>query len=133
MKTTQCLKDKLLARLAEAAAIVREMECLEEQGSTCPESLFDQPELYDLSSSLEVPGAPEDGRRRRRIDDGSMTADTLARVVSKEIGRTVTRASVIEVADRLGYGRFYYFSNNPRYLAAQAETIKDVVKIVSKF
>lgn len=93
---TQSEKETILAKLQELTSLVRGVNVKEA-------TLFDQ--VAPTISTTAVPVKPEaesvpTGRpvaARARINDGTMTATTIASHLSKELGRTITRESVIRV------------------------------------
>ena len=92
----QSEKEMILVKLQELTTII--------QGITCKEAtLFDQiPNPVQEALEQEIIPTEEKPRKTRvRLKDGTMTAATIAHHLSKELGRTITRESVVRVGKQI--------------------------------
>lgn len=62
-----------------------------------------QPEPEPETTTVAVPR-----RTRERVDDGTLNASSIARKLSKELGRTISRDVVIKVGKSMGAKPTYY-------------------------
>lgn len=88
----------ILAKLQELTSII--------QGITCKEAtLFDHEEEQEIPAPSETstyaPAEEKPRKTRVRLKDGTMTAATIAHHLSKELGRTITRESVVRVGKQI--------------------------------
>lgn len=87
----------ILVKLQELTTII--------QGISCQEAtLFDheEQEIPAATETISNPPAEEKPRRTRvRLKDGTMTAATIAHHLSKELGRRITRESVVRVGKQI--------------------------------
>ena len=88
----------ILVKLQELTTII--------QGITCKEAtLFDHEEEQEIPAESEtISNAPAEEKPRKtrvRLKDGTMTAATIAHHLSKELGRTITRESVVRVGKQI--------------------------------
>lgn len=88
----------ILVKLQELTTII--------QGITCKEAtLFDHEEEQEIPAASEtISNAPAEEKPRKtrvRLKDGTMTAATIAHHLSKELGRTITRESVVRVGKQI--------------------------------
>lgn len=88
----------ILVKLQELTTII--------QGITCKEAtLFDHveenPILQPVQEQETIPTEEKPRKTRVRLKDGTMTAATIAHHLSKELGRTITRESVVRVGKQI--------------------------------
>lgn len=88
----------ILVKLQELTTII--------QGITCKEAtLFDHEEEQEIpapsETSTDAPAEEKPRKTRVRLKDGTMTAATIAHHLSKELGRTITRESVVRVGKQI--------------------------------
>lgn len=88
----------ILVKLQELTTII--------QGITCKEAtLFDHEEEQEIpapsETSTDAPAEETPRKTRVRLKDGTMTAATIAHHLSKELGRTITRESVVRVGKQI--------------------------------
>lgn len=129
---TQSEKEKILAKLQELTSLIRGVNVNEA-------TLFDRVE--PTISTTAVPVMPETesvptGRpvaARARINDGTMTATTIASHLSKELGRTITRESVIRVGKHINAKPVYRESQHQsRYSPQEVATIMNLYRSFSR-
>ena len=94
----QSEKETILVKLRELTTII--------QGITCKEAtLFDHEEEQEIpapsETSTDAPAEEKPRKTRVRLKDGTMTAATIAHHLSKELGRTITRESVVRVGKQI--------------------------------
>ena len=94
----QSEKETILVKLRELTTII--------QGITCKEAtLFDHEEEQEIpapsETSTNAPAEEKPRKTRERLKDGTMTAATIAHHLSKELGRTITRESVVRVGKQI--------------------------------
>jgi hypothetical protein len=94
----QSEKEMILVKLQELTTII--------QGITCKEAtLFDHEEenpiLQPVQEQETIPTEEKPRKTRVRLKDGTMTAATIAHHLSKELGRTITRESVVRVGKQI--------------------------------
>lgn len=122
---TQSEKERLLVKLQELTNII--------QGISCKEAtLFDQetPIINNLSMEfIPEEEQPKPKRQRKRFNDGTMTASVIARHLSKELGRNITRESVIKVGKQIKAKPTYCASQHvSRYCSNEVNTIMDLYR-----
>ena len=88
----------ILVKLQELTTII--------QGITCKEAtLFDHveenPILQPVQEHETITTGEKPRKTRERLKDGTMTAATIAHHLSKELGRTITRESVVRVGKQI--------------------------------
>lgn len=87
----------ILVKLQELTNII--------QGIPCKEAtLFDHEEENPILQPVqeqEIPTEEKPRKPRVRLKDGTMTAATIAHHLSKELGRTITRESVVRVGKQI--------------------------------
>lgn len=85
-----------------------------------------QPETEEEPETTTV-AAPR--RTRERVDDGTMNASTIARKLSKELGRTISREVVIKVGKSMGAKPTYYKRQHiSRYSPEDVEKIMGIFR-----
>lgn len=87
-----------IARLCEMQRLIKEFPCKEA-------TLFDQEDETPTGQPVqeqETIHTDEKPRKTRvRLKDGTMTAATIAHHLSKELGRTITKESVVRVGKQI--------------------------------
>lgn len=90
-----------------------------------------QPETEEEPETTTVT-APR--RTRERVDDGTMNASTIARKLSKELGRTISRDVVIKVGKSMGAKPTYYKRQHiSRYSPEDVEKIMGIFRNFYQF
>ena len=97
----QSEKEMILVKLQELTNII--------QGIPCKEAtLFDHEEenpilqpVQDVREQETITTEEKPRKTRVRLKDGTMTAATIAHHLSKELGRTITRESVVRVGKQI--------------------------------
>lgn len=128
----QSEKETILAKLQEQIAglcemqrLIREMDCQEA-------TLFDQVTPTITTSGLpasETPIQEKPRRTRTRAKDGTMTAATMAHALSKELGREITKDSVIRVAKQIKMKPTYCVTQHTsRYSSEAVNTIMNLYR-----
>ena len=121
----QSEKETILVKLQEITSLI--------QGIPCQEAtLFDQ--VTPTISTTEIPVSVETTeerprRTRQRAKDGTMTAATIAHALSRELGRTITKDSVVRVAKQIKVKPTYCMSQHAsRYSADAVNTIMNLYR-----
>ena len=124
---TQSEKERILVKLQELTNII--------QGISCnAATMFDQ--VTPTISTTDIPSLdfipeeqPKPRRQRTRFNDGTMTASVIASHLSKELGRRITRESVIEVGKKIKAKPTYCASQHvARYSSNEVNTIMDLYR-----
>lgn len=116
----------ILVKLRELTTII--------QGITCKEAtLFDHEEEQEIpapsETSTNAPAEEKPRKTRERLMDGTMTAATIAHHLSKELGRTITRESVVRVGKQIKAKSTYCESqHNSRYTPESVSTIMNLYR-----
>lgn len=114
----------ILVKLQELTNII--------QGITCKEAtLFDQI-LKPVQEALEqeiIPTEDKPRRTRVRAKDGTMTASTMAHALSRELGRTISKDSIVRVAKQIKVKPTYCErQHTSRYSADAVQTIMNLYR-----
>lgn len=115
----------ILVKLQELTTII--------QGIPCQEAtLFDHvtPTITTAEiPAFETPIQEKPKRSRVRAKDGTMTALTMAHALSRELGRTITKDSVVRVAKQIKVKPTYCMSQHAsRYSADAVQTIMNLYR-----
>lgn len=116
----------ILVKLQELTNII--------QGISCKEAtLFDHEEEQEIPAASETisnaPAEEKPKRTRVRAKDGTMTALTMAHALSRELGRTITKDSVVRVAKQIKVKPTYCMSQHAsRYSADAVNTIMNLYR-----
>ena len=116
----------ILVKLQELTTII--------QGIPCKEAtLFDHEEEQEIPAPSETStNAPAEEKPRKtmvRLKDGTMTAATIAHHLSKELGRTITKDSVIRVAKQIKIKPTYcQRQHTSRFSAEAVSTIMNLYR-----
>lgn len=103
----------ILAKLQEITNLI--------QGISCQEAtLFDQ--VTPTISTTEIPVTEKPRKARVRAKDGTMTAATIAHALSRELGRTISKDSVVRVAKQVKLKPTYCQSQHTSRYSAEAVT-----------
>lgn len=90
-----------------------------------------QPETEEEPETTTV-AAPR--RAREWVDDGTLNASSIARKLSKELGRTISRELVIKVGKSMGAKPVYYKRQHiSRYSPADVEKIMGIFRNFYQF
>lgn len=114
----------ILVKLQELTTII--------QGITCQEAtLFDH--VTPTISTAEIPVTETTGekpkRSRVRAKDGTMTASTMAHALSRELGRTISKDSIVRVAKQIKVKPTYCErQHTSRYSADAVQTIMNLYR-----
>lgn len=126
---TQSEKEKILAKLQELTSLIRGVNVNEA-------TLFDQVAPTISTTAVPETKSVHTGRpvaARARINDGTMTATTIASHLSKELGRTITRESVIRVGKHINAKPVYRESQHQsRYSPQEVATIMNLYRSFSR-
>ena len=121
-------KERILVKLQELTNIIQGISCYEA-------TLFDQ--VTPTISTTDIPSLefipeeeqPKPRRQRKRYNDGTMTASVIASHLSKELGRRITRESVINVGKKIKAKPTYCASqHDSRYSSNEVNTIMDLYR-----
>lgn len=104
----------ILVKLQELTTIIQGIPCKE---ATLFDHVDENPILRQETTTEEKPR-----RARVRAKDGSMTAATLAHAISNELGRTITKDSVIRVAKQIKIKPTYCQRQHTSRFSAEAVT-----------
>lgn len=127
---TQSEKERLLVKLQELTSLIQGFQCEEETLFAHIDPVI-QP-VCDLRGQETIhTGRPV--AARARINDGTMTATTIASHLSKELGRTITRESVIRVGKHINAKPVYRESQHQsRYSPQEVATIMNLYRSFSR-
>ena len=90
-----------------------------------------QPETEEEPETTTV-AAPR--RTREWVDDGTMNASTIARKLTRQLGRIVTRENVIGVGKSIGAKPTYYKRQHiSRYSPEEVKNIMDLFRTFNQF
>lgn len=95
----------------------------------CQEAtLFDQ--VTPIHTTTEIPVTEEKPKRsRERAKDGTMTASTMAHALSRELGRTISKDSIVRVAKQVKLKPTYCErQHTSRYSAEAVQTIMNLYR-----
>lgn len=124
---TQSEKERILVKLQELTNII--------QGISCnAATMFDQ--VTPTISTTDIPSLdfipeeqPKPRRQRTRFNDGTMTASVIASHLSKELGRRITRESVIKVGKQIKAKPTHCASQHvARYSSNEVNNIMDLYR-----
>lgn len=120
---TQREKENILVKLQELTSLIQGIQCKEA-------TLFDHVEDTILRPTQAQETAEAKPRKTRvRITDGTMTATSIASHLSKELGRTITRESVIRVGKQIKAKTSYCESQHTsRYSPEAVSTIMNLYR-----
>lgn len=86
-----------LVKVQEIETKIQELKTWVEGLTLKEATIFDHVE----DNPVLVPADPAPRKTRARITDGTMNASSIARKLSKEFGKTITRESVIKVGKQI--------------------------------
>lgn len=121
---TQREKENILVKLQELTSLIQGIQCKEA-------TLFDHVEDNPILRPTQVQETAEAKPRktRARIKDGTMTASSIAHHLSKELGRTISRESVIMVGKQINAKVNYCESQHiSRYTPEAVATIMSLYR-----
>ncbi len=114
----------ILVKLQELTTII--------QGIPCQEAtLFDQVTPTITNAEIPVTDTTEEKPRRTRVraKDGTMTASTMAHALSRELGRTISKDSIVRVAKQIKVKPTYCErQHTSRYSAEAVNTIMNLYR-----
>lgn len=120
----QSEKEMILVKLQELTNII--------QGINCQEAtLFDQVTPTISTTEIPVTDTTEEKPRRTRVraKDGTMTASTMAHALSRELGRTISKDSIVRVAKQIKVKPTYCErQHTSRYSAEAVNTIMNLYR-----
>lgn len=88
----------ILVKLQELTNIIQGIPCKE---ATLFDHEEENPILQPVQEQETIPTEEKPRKTRVRLKDGTMTAATIAHHLSKELGRTITRESVVRVGKQI--------------------------------
>lgn len=116
----------ILVKLQELTTIIQGISC---QEATLFDHVEDNPILQPIHEQETIQTEEKPKRTRVRLKDGTMTAATMAHALSKELGRTITKESVIRVAKQIKMKPSYcYRQHTSRYSAEAVNTIMNLFR-----
>lgn len=116
----------ILVKLQELTNIIQGIPCKE---ATLFDHEEDNPILQPVQEQETTTTEEKPRKTRVRLKDGTMTAATIARHLSKELGRTITRESVIRVGKQINAKPTYCESqHNSRYSPGEVSTIMNLFR-----
>ena len=119
----------ILVKLQELTTIIQGIPCKE---ATLFDHEEDNPILQPVRDVREQETITTDEKPRKprvRFKDGTMTASTIAHHLSKELGRTITRESVILVGKQINAKPTYCESQHiSRYSPEEVSTIMNLYR-----
>lgn len=119
----------ILVKLQELTTII--------QGITCQEAtLFDHEEenpilqpVRDVREQETITTEEKPRKTRVRAKDGTMTASTMAHALSRELGRTISKESIVRVAKQVKLKPTYCErQHTSRYSAEAVNTIMNLYR-----
>lgn len=124
----QSEKETFLVRVQEIETKLRELKSWVAALDIREAPLFgymeDNPILQPETTTVAAPR-----RTRERVDDGTLNASSIARKLSKELGRTISRDVVIKVGKAMKVKPTYYKRQHiSRYSPEDVERIMDVFR-----
>lgn len=121
---TQREKENILVKLQELTSLIQGIQCKE---ATLFDHVEDNPILRPIQAQETAEVKPR--KTRARIKDGTMTATSIASHLSKELGRTISRESVIRVGKQIGAKVNYYERQHiSRYTPEAVATIMSLYR-----
>jgi hypothetical protein len=121
---TQSEKNSILAKLQELTSLIQGIQCKE---ATLFDHVEDNPILRPIQAQETIEVKPR--KTRARIKDGTMTATSIASHLSKELGRTISRESVIRVGKQINAKVNYYERQHiSRYTPEAVATIMSLYR-----
>jgi hypothetical protein len=121
---TQREKENILVKLQELTSLIQGIQCKE---ATLFDYVEDNPILRPIQAQETIEVKPR--KTRARIKDGTMTASSIARHLSKELGRTISRESVIRVGKQINAKSNYYEGQHiSRYTPEAVATIMSLYR-----
>lgn len=130
----QSEKEIFLVKVQEIETKIQELKTwvdgLEFKEASLFDNVEDNPVLVPTESAESAITADAAPRNiRQRTNDGSMTATSIARKLSKELGRNITRVSVILVGKRINAKATYCERQHiSRYSQESVKMIMDIFK-----
>lgn len=116
----------ILVKLQELTTIIYGINC---QEATLFDHVEDNPILQPVQEQETIQTEEKPKRTRVRLKDGTMTAATMAHALSKELGRTITKESVIRVAKQIKMKPSYcQRQHTSRYSAEAVTTIMNLYR-----
>lgn len=88
----------ILVKLQELTNIIQGIPCKE---ATLFDHEEENPILQPVREQETITTEEKPRKTRERLKDGTMTAATIAHHLSKELGRTITRESVVRVGKQI--------------------------------
>ena len=121
---TQREKENILVKLQELTSLIQGIQCKE---ATLFDHVEDNPIIRPIQAQETAEVKPR--KTRARIKDGTMTATSIASHLSKELGRTISRESVIRVGKQIGAKVNYYERQHiSRYTPEAVATIMSLYR-----
>jgi len=121
---TQREKENILVKLQELTSLIQGIQCKE---ATLFDHVEDNPILRPIQAQETAEVKPR--KTRARITDGTMTATSIASHLSKELGRTISRESVIRVGKQINAKVNYYERQHiSRYTPEAVATIMSLYR-----
>lgn len=121
---TQREKENILVKLQELTSLIQGIQCKE---ATLFDHVEDNPILRPIQTQETKEVKP--GKTRVRLKDGTMTATSIAHHLSKELGRTISRESVIRVGKQINAKVNYYERQHiSRYTPEAVATIMSLYR-----
>lgn len=116
----------ILVKLQELTNIIQGITCKEE-------TLFDHEEenpiLQPVQEQETIQTGEKPRRTRVRAKDGTMTASTMAHALSRELGRTISKDSIVRVAKQIKVKPTYCErQHTSRYSADAVQTIMNLYR-----
>ena len=116
----------ILVKLQELTNIIQGITCKEE-------TLFDHEEenpiLQPVQEQETIQTGEKPRRTRVRAKDGTMTASTMAHALSRELGRTISKDSIVRVAKQIKVKPTYCERQHAsRYSADAVQTIMNLYR-----
>jgi hypothetical protein len=122
----QSEKEMILVKLQELTNIIQGIPCKE---ATLFDHEEDNPILQPAKEQETISTEEKPMKTRVRLNDGTMTAATIAHHLSKELGRTITRESVVRVGKQIKAKSTYCESqHNSRYTPESVSTIMNLYR-----
>ena len=119
-------KEMILVKLQELTSLIQGVQCKE---ATLFDHEEENPILQPVQEQETITTGEKPKRPRVRFKDGTMTASTIAHHLSKELGRTITRESVIRVGKQINAKPTYCESQHiSRYSPEEVSTIMNLYR-----
>lgn len=123
---TQREKENILVKLQELTSLIQGIQCKE---ATLFDHVEDNPILRPIREQETIHTEEKPRKTRARIKDGTMTASSIAHHLSKELGRTISRESVIKVGKQINAKVNYYERQHiSRYTPEAVATIMNLYR-----